>query len=241
MMHPKQYIHSLIWAKRHFFGQLTPVEVKFIQPFIDSRSICFDVGAHAGSWTRYLSRVAWNGLVFSFEALPYYADVLRTTMKLLRCKNVTVINAAVTDKEGTVALIWKDASGKRLTGMTHIAGFHESQGERVSVRGTTLDSFWKSIEEKTVDFVKCDVEGTEFSVLQGSQCLIHSCRPIFFLEIEKRWCERYNYAPTKIFNLFSGLDYTPYKVDLQLGLQPVDGSTHTRGDVLFVPHERRLS
>ena len=239
-MRIQEYLHAAVWTKRHLSGQIRPCEIETIRPFLSASSVCFDVGAHAGSWTRGLSKIAHQGEVYAFEALPYYAEILGLTMRLLRHRNVTVVNSAVTEKDGLASIVWKGPAGRKLTGMTHMAASGEDAGETVSVQATTLDSFWKSIGEKNVDFIKCDVEGAELFVLRGARKLIETCRPVFYNELNVEWCKRYGYTPTDIFRFFDECEYTPFYLGAEKGLGSVDVASLVNRDVLFVPKERSM-
>ncbi len=208
-----------------------------ISKYLGDESICFDVGAHGGSWSRGLARIVQKGHVYSFEALPYYADVLRKTMKLLGQRRVTVLNRAVAELDGSVQMARQDRDGNTLTGKTHVAVSGEEAQEMVSVPAVTLDSFWREIGEKRVDFVKCDVEGFELFVLRGARALIEGCHPVFYNELNVEWCERYDYAPADIFGFFQKYDYAPFYLDMEKGLVRVDVNKHVNRDVLFLPKE----
>jgi len=89
-------------------------------------------------------------------------------------------NKAASDLQETVSLIWKDTSGKRLTGLTHVAGAGEQQGHRVSVAAVPLDSYISNdnVAGKRVAFIKCDVEGYECQVIVGARRLIAQWHPL---------------------------------------------------------------
>ncbi len=234
----RKHVHALVWAYRHATGKLRVPELDMLSKYLDADSICFDVGAHGGSWSRGLARIVPKGHVYSFEALPYYADVLRKTLKLLGRRRVTVLNRAVAEKDDSVQMVRQDRDGNTLTGKTHVAVTGEGAQEMVSVPAVTLDSFWQEIGEKRVDFVKCDVEGFELFVLRGARKLIEACRPVFYNELNAEWCERYDYTPGDIFSFFQRYDYAPFYFDVERGLVSVDVDKHVNRDVLFVPKER---
>ena len=173
----RNIVHALLWTYRHATGKLAVPEITTVLKYINAKSICFDVGAHGGSWSRGLAHAVPQGHVYSFEALPYYADVLRKTMKLLGERRVTVLNRAVAEKNGSVQMARRDRDGNTLTGKTHVAINGEAPQEMVSVPAITLDSFWREIDEKQIDFIKCDVEGFELFVLRGARELIKHCQP----------------------------------------------------------------
>jgi len=236
----RKQIHALVWAYRHVSGRLKVPELSIIESFLSPESICFDVGAHGGSWSRALARHASQRRVYAFEALPYYADVLKMTMKLVGQGNLTILNRAVSETDGVVRMTRRDRKGNLLTGKTHVASREENSQDSVSVPAVSLDSFWREIGEKQVDFIKCDVEGFELFILRGARYLIERCRPVFYNELNLEWCKRYDYLPKDIFHLFEGYGYTPFYIEPGEGLIPVNTETHVNRDVLFVPKERPI-
>ena len=234
----RRHIHALVWTYRHLMGKLPEHGLDAISKYLSADSICFDVGAHGGSWSRPLARIVSNGHVYSFEALPYYADVLRRTMKLLGQERVTVLNRAVAEKDGVVQMVRQDCEGKTLTGETHVAVSGEAARETVAVPAITLDSFWQEIGEKRVDFVKCDIEGFELFALRGARKMIKHCSPLFYNELNAEWCKRYDYEPADIFGFFEEYDYTPFYMDAEGGLVGVNVERHVNRDVLFLPKGR---
>jgi len=231
----RKHVHALVWTYRHLTGKLEVPEIEVISRYLTDDSISFNVGAHGGSWSRGLTRVIPGGHVYSFEALPYYADVLQKTMKCLRQDRVTVLNKAVGENDGFVEMVRQDSDGNTLTGMTHVAVKGEGSREMVSVPAISLDSFWREIGEKPVDFIKCDVEGFELFVLRGATKLIERCQPVFYNELNAEWCKRYDYLPTDIFDFFREREYTPFYIDEKKGLLSVDVEKHVDRDVLFLP------
>lgn len=198
-------------------------------------AVCFDVGAHGGLWTRALALAKPHGKVFAFEALPYYATVLRKTIGLVGPKNISIVNAAVSESSGTVCMIDKSPMGQRLTGKSHVSNGREVIPNSVGVNAITLDEFWASRGKPDVAFVKCDVEGFELFVLKGATNLIDTCRPLFYNELNHEWCERYGYRPSDIFDFFAGRGYSPAYIARNGCLERVSIEDHLNRDVLFVP------
>lgn len=235
----KENIHATVWAYRHISGKLRVPEIDLISKYLSPDSICFDVGAHGGSWSQGLACALPRAHIYAFEALPYYFDVLQKTMKLLRQKRITVLNNAVGENDDLeVQMVRRDSQGTKLTGATHISASGEVGQEMSVVLTTTLDSFWQKLGKKKIDFIKCDVEGFELFVLKGAKNLIEQCRPIFFNELNAEWCNRYGYTPREIFSFFEEKKYLPFYIDLQAGLIKVDATKHINRDVLFLPQER---
>lgn len=230
------YVHALVWAFRHATGQYAVPEADVILRLLPNDAVCFDVGAHGGLWTRALARGLPRGKVYAFEALPYYAKVLERTLALIGPKNVSLLNAAVSDQGGTVSMVDKTPTGTKLTGRSHVAGQPDDISGAVEVQAVTLDDFWRGHGNPTVSFVKCDVEGFELAVLRGAQSLIEGCTPLFYNELNREWCERYGYQPKDVFDFFAARGYGPYYITDTYRLEAADPATHVNRDVLFVPN-----
>jgi FkbM family methyltransferase len=232
----KHLLHACVWTRRHLAGRLPAPELSPLLPLLAPDDVFLDIGVHAGSWTIPASRVLTSGHVYAFEALPYYARVLATTLTLLRRRNVTVVVGAVSDAEGELDVVWKDAAGRRLTGMTRI-GRPEDDGEKVRVRALTIDGFRQQHPRGRVRLVKCDVEGAELLVLRGAARTIESSRPLVFCELYDSYSARYGYASQEVFAFFDGRGYRTMEFE-NGGFRPLDRA-HYRGagDVLFVPDE----
>lgn len=241
-LYVKEVVHALVWFVRHVEGRYKIDEIALIRRFVSDGDICLDVGAHAGAWTKPLSRLVPAGRVYAFEALPYYARVLSRLIWMLRLKNVTLIAKAVSDKDGTLSIAWKGADGQPLTGCTHIATAQDENPDTISVETLALDSLLPAFPAAAkISFIKIDIEGAELLAVKGAARLIARFRPVFYLEVFNDYCKRYGYTHEDLFSLFAGLNYTAFHVghrDGESGSVPVTAGTYPgKGDVIFIPLE----
>lgn len=145
---------------------ITDAEVEFITPRIAEAEVIFDVGANFGAFAIPFARLAPHARVFAFEPNPQTALALRENLQRNGVTNVTVVEAAVSDREGQ--LIFSDtadpATNRILTG----------GGEGVRVTALTIESFCLEHGIDRIDFLKIDVEGAELSVLEGARNLFEA-------------------------------------------------------------------
>jgi FkbM family methyltransferase len=129
-----------------------------------------DVGAGTGWETLFFSRgVGTSGRVISIEAHPKVFRCLSKMRAENRLDNVTLIQAAVADREGEVQL--SDSSEHEENSI-----IGEVSGIRVSC--TTLDSIFQSLKLKQVDFVKMNIEGAERLALPGMVAMLQKTKNI---------------------------------------------------------------
>jgi len=119
-------------------------------------SVAFDIGAHRGETTLKLLRAFPGVHVHSFEPLPEnFAALEEATAGI---SGVRVINAAVSDRSGTVTIARGEA--------TYHASVHGS-GEKVEVQAVTVDEYALEHGVDRIDLLKIDTEGHEEAILRG--------------------------------------------------------------------------
>lgn len=237
----RTYVHAIVWSWRHITGQYIVRDLDFLRQFIDENSICFDIGAHAGSWAIPLAQITKQGQVYAFEALPYYAEVLTSTLKILHSARITIVNKAITDNCGHASVIFEDMHGQKLTGLTHIAREKEYIHNAAVVEAITLDEFYSQTNLKDkIRFIKCDVEGAEMLVLNGAEKLIENMRPVFYCEVDQDLYCKYGYSIEDLFNFWNMRDYNAYVLNNMYKWESITVNNTRKGNCLFLPAEINL-
>jgi FkbM family methyltransferase len=142
-----------------------------------------DVGANAGVYTQELSRlVGPRGRVYAFEPLVANYDVLLAVTQKLRLENVSAHRMALAAQCGERQMTVPDLGGYTGYYWARFARADET-GEKVVV--ATLDSLWGQGLFPGLDFIKCDVEGSELEVLQGSVSVLRTHAPALLIEVSR--------------------------------------------------------
>ncbi|MEO5643290.1 MAG: FkbM family methyltransferase [Bacteroidia bacterium] len=138
-----------------------------------------DIGANIGETSMAFSKLAGiTGSVFSFEPDPETFAHLSNHLAMNACTNVTPVNKGLGKEEGEMLL----EEGENNSGGNRIAPDKQvDKGKKITV--TTLDKFSALASIKKIDFIKIDVEGYEYHVLQGAEETINKHRPSFFIEL----------------------------------------------------------
>ena len=135
-------IFSFYWANRHRYRSAA------------------DIGANLGLHSILMGKCGWN--VIAYEPDPVHAKLLRSNLDLNGSGGVEAIEAAVSDKPGTLEFV-------RVLGNTtssHLAGAkNDAYGklERFPVKTESIASIMPS-----VDFIKMDAEGQEKVIVLGT-------------------------------------------------------------------------
>ena len=139
---------------------------------LKSGDVLYDIGANVGFYTVLgASIVGPEGAVYAFEPMPRNLEFLRRHVAINRLANAQVIDAAVSDREGTATF---DDSQHPSMGSLSTSG-------TLTVRTVRLDDLVSSGELRPPSVLKIDVEGAEGLVLAGAVETLRAHRPIIFL------------------------------------------------------------
>lgn len=117
--------------------------------------VVLDLGGNVGLFTLYIQDRA--KAVYTVEPTPAHFGILSELTKPY--KNVTLINAALHNKDGTVKFNLSE------TNTTTNNTFMSHGGESVDVAAIRLGTILKTYNIDHIDFVKCDIEGSELLAL----------------------------------------------------------------------------
>lgn len=124
-----------------------------------------DVGAHIGYFTLPVARrVGPRGHVIAVEPLPSSATLLRRNIAMNGFENVTVFEAAASDRDGQAIL---QVSAVSDMWSTLREGTLDGPATTIAVATRSLDGIIAELGWPSVAGLKMDVEGAEAEVLRG--------------------------------------------------------------------------
>lgn len=137
-------------------------------------SVVYDIGANVEFYTLLASiLVGSKGKVIAFEPVPRNLKYLKEHLRLNRCDNVTIIEAAVAERSGNAFF---------EEGNNYSTGHLSSKGN-LKVKVVSLDNLIFKEDIPPPEYMKIDVEGEELLVLSGARAVIYKHHPIIFLAI----------------------------------------------------------
>ena len=144
---------------------------------------CFyDVGAHTGFFSMIATRfVGPLGRVFAFEPDPDNAAGLRANIARNEFTQITVFEAAVWSSPGQVTFERASDASNRTQG--RITSSPDSQLARITVPAIRLDDVVFEKRNGAPHLIKMDVEGAEWSALQGASRLLNETKPKVLCEV----------------------------------------------------------
>ena len=223
-------------------------EIVTVARLLQPGDVALDIGANGADWTYALSRqVGRAGHIYAFEADPFYADVTRHAIRLLKLENVTFFGFGLSDRAEQAELWVVNEEKERVAGISRIVRSDGAQvkGQTVAVALEQLDVVVAAHPPmRSVRLIKCDVEGFELMVFRGGSQLIGAARPIVCSEIGAAYL--HGYDDQALFDFFGALGYRFYAISLDGGVvKPIAGKADLPlagfgHDILFIPEEHSL-
>jgi FkbM family methyltransferase len=224
--------HLLKATTRQHHRALVPV----IARLVPSTAVVFDIGAHAGQYTKLFSRAARHGRIYSFEPGTYARSILRTVVWLHRLSNVTVVPMALGSEACLATLsIPLKRKGTIGFGLSHL-GTPSKRWPAVAqeiVAVTTVDHVVNALGLDRLDFIKADIEGWELRLLHGAESTLERLRPRLLLELNGAALARAGDRLDDAFDYLAACGYGGFRFEPNVGLAPV--TARADGDFWFIP------
>jgi FkbM family methyltransferase len=158
------------------YGEFAEGENQVMGRYLRPGMTVIDVGANLGTTVLPMARaVGQGGKVIAFEPQPLMAQCLQTTLSLNELFNVRVISSAVGAQADWSKINAPDISAGGNYGAMSLG----QEGLRVQVM--KIDD----LQLTSLHFMKIDVEGHEWPVIQGAQEVLLKYRPVIYLEAKR--------------------------------------------------------
>lgn len=200
---PRYYVHYRAGRALRKARDGHEGELRLLPAIVPRDRMAVDVGANRGNYTFFLSRLATRTV--AYEPAPPMARFLREA----KLPAVDVREAGVSNVAGELTYYAQlNARGKPQYNIGHLGGGHPDgkQGIEVAVKVVRLDDEGLS----DVGFIKIDVEGHEYEVIDGAHALLARCRPNLLVEILEGRGDREAVMRNKTVRLLAELGYEIY-------------------------------
>jgi FkbM family methyltransferase len=116
--------------------------------------VILDIGANIGLFSLYIQDRA--KVIYALEPTPSHYEILQDLTKTY--SNIKPLQIALNDVDGPVEFYISDENSTMNSTVNHY-------GKKISVNGLTLPSLLNHLALDKVDFIKCDIEGSEMKAL----------------------------------------------------------------------------
>lgn len=166
-------LRDLVQSRIYYFAVWEPNLTALLSHRLGPGDVFVDVGANIGYFSLLAARlVGPQGGVVAIDASPRIFALLDEHVRANGATNVRTVNAAVSDKEGTLSVYAGPANNSGMTStVADRGGSFEAE-----VRAAPLHALLREDELRRVRFVKIDVEGAELPILLDILAHLHLYR-----------------------------------------------------------------
>jgi len=184
-------------------------EINFILKLIKNNAKILDIGANIGWYSLKIAKNIDNVDILAFEPIPKTFDYLNKNIDLNHVSNIETFNYGFSDEEKDLIFYYYpegscNASAANLSEREDV--------DKIICKLTTLDKFIND-ENISIDFIKCDVEGSELFVFKGGIETIKRDKPIIFTELLRKWAAKFNYHPNEVISLLKRNGYKCFTIN----------------------------
>jgi len=197
--------------KIFFFSHWEAALTNLIKYIVKPGDLCLDIGANVGAITLVMSfATGRKGKVIAIEPHPGMVKRLRANIDLNRLNNVSVMPVAISDTAGRTTLYAAEEDYFHQ-GRSSLKP-SQSIDREISVEKITGAMLQDEIGNQLCTFIKIDVEGHDFIVLNELEYIIDKHRPHLIFEYHRdRWKDHHCDIQQAV-ELVSRYDYRIYFV-----------------------------
>lgn len=210
---------DIIQRHIYYFGVWEPVITEYLKHNLKSGDTFIDIGANVGYYSLLASRIVGStGRVFAIEASPSIFTALQDNIHRNGATNITSALAAIYKERAELPIyLHAKANLGASTVIVDVANRRKVVLEGV-VRAMRLQDLLAPEDIIEARFIKIDVEGAEWPVLQGMAPILPqlSARTEILVEIEPESLHEHGTSAEQLIDVFRAAGFQPYHLNVEL-------------------------
>ena len=181
-----------------------PQHYHMLFDLVRPKGYVLDLGAHIGTFAIMAGMHGYH--VTAVEASPRNAALMNESIRRNGLKkNVRLVEAAVSDRAGSMDFIQDGPYGMVSNTIVH------DVGRTITVQSIPVDDLIALIGWQNIDVIKMDIEGSEVNAIKGmSRLLSSNPAPILLFESNGHTLNMFGVTPGDLFSALEGYGYQCY-------------------------------
>ncbi len=193
----------------YYYGCFEPDTVAIINKYVKEGMTAFDIGANSGCHTLRLAKlVGKEGKVIAFEPIAWAWQKLERNLSLNGFTNVILERVALSNEGRDNQVVHFCASWPlNAASPDNLRPTDGGRWMEDVVDLITMDSYVQNHGINRIDFIKLDVDGYEYKVIQGGINSIKKFRPVMIIEFGKYTLKEAGDSLEDLIDLLASLGY----------------------------------
>jgi FkbM family methyltransferase len=159
-----------------YLGTFEPHSLRAMRRCLNPGGTLLDVGANIGLFSIEAALIGAN--VIAIEAAPQHIEAIRSSISANGFNQIEVVSSAAWDRDGNGTLSLPLGANHGGFTLGHTAG-----DRLIEVPLRRIDGI---VSDRQIDFIKIDIEGSEYRALVGAKDTIARCKPPILLELNEK-------------------------------------------------------
>lgn len=188
-----------------YHGEYEPEITQLLLEQLSGIGTFIDIGANIGWFSLHVAHNHPGMNIHAFEPGSFAHSNISKNISRNRFNQKIKLNQLVMSDRCGSEIFSTQQLGHPLNHIIRSNNGSSLKGEEIDA--TTLDRYITRNEIKSVEFIKCDVEGAEILVLKGAEKLLKRDQPKLLLEVNPLWTSRFDYQPEQLWVLLQSFGY----------------------------------
>lgn len=206
---------SMYWTGFHEFN-----EMRFLNRYLKPDMTFVDIGANQGEFALFAAKRLTKGQVLAFEPMSLFFERLHHNIQLNGISNIKTYKLGLSDRNGEVPIYFNADNQINHEGLASLFPINEKNLATEMIALAVLDDVVAREATSRVDFIKIDVEGSEWAVLKGSQQILKKYKPALMVELNDETAAMAGHKVSDMIDWLGAFGYEPYQI-VKSGLKPL--------------------
>lgn len=190
------------------FGSYEAEDESMAYRLIQNGNTVLDVGAHIGWYAINFAKRFPQSKIYSFEPIGITFEFLKRNIERNSTENIAIFNYGCSNKKEEKPLYYFKG-GSALASIENLINHKGAQ--KIKCAFKPIDMICHELQISSVDFIKCDAEGSELFILQGGVNTIKKFKPIIFTELYEEWCQKCGYSSVDVVQMLGSWGYSVFQ------------------------------
>ncbi len=193
-----------------------PFETKVMLSLVRPKDVIVDIGAHIGYYTLLFSKITGkSGKVFAFEPGQSIFMILKENVRINNYTDrVVTVNKAVSSENNREINLYLNNSNPGMNRIFKSEKYGKITDPIEKIGTISVDGYFSRNPVQKIDFVKLDIEGSEYGAIKGMQQTLKNNESIKIItEFHPTSIREFGVEPIEFLELLDSFGFEIWSLD----------------------------